>query len=82
VNSLGSQHVDERELLLSKYESELTTLHQSQYREFREVPVLFLVSLLSSVPVQGVQKGNRTILSLIVKLSPSTRSSERYPYYS
>jgi hypothetical protein len=44
VNSLGSQHVDERELLLSKYESELTTLHQSQYREFREVPVLFFVS--------------------------------------
>jgi hypothetical protein len=29
--------VDERELLLSRYESELATLHQSQYREFREV---------------------------------------------
>jgi hypothetical protein len=61
VNSLGSQHVDERELLLSKYESELTTLHQSQYREFREVPYYSLS---------------------IVKLSPSTGSSDRYPYYS
>ena len=37
MNSLASQQVDERELLLSRYESELATLHQSQYREFREV---------------------------------------------
>jgi hypothetical protein len=37
VNSLATQQVDERELLLSRYESELATLHQSQYREFREV---------------------------------------------
>lgn len=36
VNSLASQQLDEKELLLSKYESELATLHQSQYREFRE----------------------------------------------
>jgi len=77
VNSLGSQHVDERELLLSKYESELTTLHQSQYREFREVPDYFYIS-----PSIGSQRGTRIILSLIVKRSLSTGSSERYAYYS
>jgi len=36
INTLATQHVDERELLLSKYESELATLHQKQYSEFRQ----------------------------------------------
>jgi hypothetical protein len=37
INTLATQHIDERELLLSKYESELATLHQKQYSEFRQV---------------------------------------------
>jgi len=36
INNLATQHIDERELLLSKYESELATLHQKQYSEFRQ----------------------------------------------
>jgi hypothetical protein len=45
VNLLASQQVDERELLLSKYESELATLHQAQYREFREASCRFSLLL-------------------------------------
>ena len=37
INTLATTHIDERELLLSKYESELATLHQKQYSEFRQV---------------------------------------------
>eukprot|EP00088_Acartia_fossae_P016501 TRINITY_DN1922_c0_g1_i4.p1 TRINITY_DN1922_c0_g1~~TRINITY_DN1922_c0_g1_i4.p1 ORF type:complete len:454 (+),score=96.93 TRINITY_DN1922_c0_g1_i4:58-1419(+) len=36
INTLATTHIDERELLLSKYESELATLHQKQYSEFRQ----------------------------------------------
>lgn len=35
VNALAVHQVDERELLTSKFESEIDTLHQSQRREFR-----------------------------------------------
>lgn len=35
VNSLASHQMDEKQLLISKFESELDNLHQEQYREFR-----------------------------------------------
>lgn len=35
VNALATHQVDEREMLTSKFESEVDTLHQSQRREFR-----------------------------------------------
>lgn len=36
VNALAAHQVDERELLTSKFESEVGTLHQTQRREFRD----------------------------------------------
>merc|ERR1719154_441777 len=35
VNALATHQIDEKELLESKYESEMASLHQEQYREFR-----------------------------------------------
>jgi len=35
VNALATHQIDEKELLMSKYESEIDNLHQEQYREFR-----------------------------------------------
>jgi len=35
VNALATHQIDEKELLISKYESEIANLHQEQYREFR-----------------------------------------------
>ena len=35
VNALAAHQIDEKELLESKYESEIASLHQEQYREFR-----------------------------------------------
>ena len=37
LNSLATAQQDERELLLSKFDSELATLHQNQFSEFRQV---------------------------------------------
>merc|ERR1719233_2676592 len=36
VTALAGHQIDEKELLVSKFESELATLHQDQLREFRE----------------------------------------------
>jgi len=36
VTALATHQIDEKELLVSKFESELATLHQSQLREFKE----------------------------------------------
>ena len=36
INVLATQQLDERELLASKYESELATLHKNQFSEFRQ----------------------------------------------
>jgi hypothetical protein len=36
VNALAAHQVDERELVASKFESEVETLHQTQRREFRD----------------------------------------------
>lgn len=36
VGRLASHQLEERDLLTSRYESELATLHQAQHREFRE----------------------------------------------
>merc|ERR1719452_408943 len=35
VNALATHQIDEKELLESKYESEMASLHQEQHREFR-----------------------------------------------
>jgi len=37
INVLATQQIDERELLISKFESELATLHRTQFSEFRQV---------------------------------------------
>ena len=37
INVLATQQIDERELLISKFESELGTLHRTQFSEFRQV---------------------------------------------
>lgn len=36
VNSLAAHQFDERQLLVSKFESELATLHETQLREFKQ----------------------------------------------
>lgn len=35
VNALANHQIDEKELLVSRYESEMASLHQEQYQEFR-----------------------------------------------
>ena len=37
LNALATTQLDERELLISKFDSELATLHQNQFAEFRQV---------------------------------------------
>ena len=36
LNALATTQLDERELLISKFDSELATLHQNQFAEFRQ----------------------------------------------
>jgi len=36
INVLATQQIDERELLISKFESEIATLHKTQFTEFRQ----------------------------------------------
>lgn len=36
INVLAAQQIDERELLISKFESEIATLHKTQFTEFRQ----------------------------------------------
>ena len=37
INVMATQQIDERELLISKFESELATLQRNQFSEFRQV---------------------------------------------